>query len=105
MIALAALAISGCLTMNASSDSIRAGDLAPAFREMAELDPSVIIAPGPLPGLTRVFHPPELRRLAALYHLPSSPQSDLCVMRRVQPLDPQWLLAAMRGEMPGAGIE
>jgi hypothetical protein len=105
MIALAAFAISSCLIMSSGSDSIRAADLVPAFPEMTVLDPALVISPGPLPGLTRIFHPPELRRLAAVHGLASSPHSDICVTRRVLPLDPQRLLEAMRAEMPAARIE
>jgi hypothetical protein len=105
MIVIAAFAISGCLMMSPGSDSIRAADLAPAFPEMAALDPSLAIAPGPLPGLTRVFHPTELRRLAVQHGLASSPQSDICITRRVAPLDPVHLIEAMRQELPSVGIE
>ena len=105
MIALAAFALAGCLAVAPGSDSIRAGDLAPAFAGMESLAPGTIIAPAPLPGFTRVFHAAELRRLAAAYALPGPPAADICIRRPVAPLDPQQMLEAMRREWPEARIE
>jgi flagella basal body P-ring formation protein FlgA len=72
---------------------------------MAALAADLPVATGPLPGLARVFHPPELRRMTALYGLRSAPQTDICVTRAMAPLDPQRLLDAMCQELPGAEIE
>lgn len=105
MIALASFALAGCLTVAAGSDQIRAGDLAPRFPEMATLVPDLAIAPAPAPGVVRVFHPPELRRLAAIHGLTSAPQSDLCVERPMARLEPGRLLEAMRRQFPEGHIE
>jgi len=105
MTALASLALVGCLAVASGSDRIRAGDLAPGFPEMGTLAADLAIAPAPAPGVVRVFHPTELRQLAALHGLTSAPQSDICVERPVGRLEPERLLEAMRREFPGARIE
>lgn len=105
MIALGLFVLAGCLALAPTADSIGAGTLAPGYPEMAALPADTSIAPAPLPGVPRVFHPAELRRLAAIYHLSSAPQSDICVVRPVGPLDPEGLLETMRREWPEAHIE
>lgn len=105
MIALAAFALAGCLAVASGSDQIRAADLSPGFPEMAALPSDLAIAPAPAPGVVRVFHPPELRRQAALFGLTSAPQGDLCIERPLARLRPERLLEAMRREFPEARIE
>ena len=73
MIALTVLALAGCLTVASGSDQIHAGDLAPDFPQMAALPADLAIAPAPLAGVVRVFHPSELRRLAAIHGLRGRP--------------------------------
>jgi flagella basal body P-ring formation protein FlgA len=51
-----------------------------------------------------VFRIPELRRIAAQFHLAAAPEDEICVARPAAPLEPATLLAAMRKEMPGATI-
>jgi flagella basal body P-ring formation protein FlgA len=55
--------------------------------------------------VVRIFHPAELRRLAAIHGLASAPARDMCVTRPVAPLEPARLLEAMRREFPGATVE
>jgi flagella basal body P-ring formation protein FlgA len=105
MTALASLVLAGCLAVESGSDQIRAADLAPGFPEMAVLAAGLAIAPAPAPGVVRIFHPAELRRLATLYALPSAPQSDICVERPLATLDPARMLDAMRRQIPEARIE
>jgi flagella basal body P-ring formation protein FlgA len=105
MMALTALALAGCLAVASGTDQIRAGDLAPDFPEMATLAADLAMAPAPAPGVVRIFHPAELRRLAAIHGLPSAPDGDICVTRPVAPLEPARLLAAMRREFPEATVE
>ena len=105
MMGIAEIALAGCLTVAPGSDSIRAADLAPAFAALAAVPAGLPIAPAPLPGLVRVFHAPELRRIAVHYGLPEAPSVDICVKRPVAPLDGEKLLQAMRREWPEARIE
>ena len=105
MMGLAQIVLAGCLTLGPGSDSIRAGDLAQGFAGLAAVPADTAIAPAPLPGLVRVFHPAELRRLAAQYGLTDPPQTDICVKRPVAPVDGEKLLQAMRRDWPEARIE
>src|SRR4051812_12834707 len=101
----AAVALAGCLAVGTASDHITAGDLAPAFAAMATLAPETVVALAPSPGVMRVFHAPELRALAARFHLSKTPEGDICAARPVAPLDPAGLLEAMKGALPQARIE
>lgn len=105
MMALAAIAMVGCLSVNPGSDRIRAADLAPAFPAMAEVHGDTIIAPAPAPGVVRVFPAAELRRLAARFQLSAVPPQPVCVERPAAPLLPESLIEAMQRSWPGARIE
>jgi flagella basal body P-ring formation protein FlgA len=105
MMALTALALAGCLSVASGSDQIHAGDLAAELPEMAALAADLAIAPAPIPGVVRVFHPAELRRLAAMHGLAAAPDRDICVARPVAALEPSRLTDAMRREFPKASIE
>jgi flagella basal body P-ring formation protein FlgA len=52
-----------------SSERIYGRDLAAAVPALAGLPPDLEASFAPVPGLTRVFHPAELRRLAEAHHL------------------------------------
>jgi len=104
MIAVALFAVSACLPVAADSDRIQARDLVSALPELAALPPDAPLALAPEPGVTRVFHVPELRRLEARWQLPETAERTVCVTRPVAQLDPAQLLEAMRRELPGARI-
>jgi flagella basal body P-ring formation protein FlgA len=104
MIPLAAFALAGCLAVSAGSDSILAGDLAPAIPVFAAVAPDTEIALAPAPGVARVFTPPELERLALRWGLPETPWTEICVERPVTAPDPAKFLLAMRKELPAARI-
>ena len=104
MIALAAVAW-GCLAVSAGSDRILAGDLASAFPALENIAADTPIALAPAPGVQRVFHAAELRRLAARFNLPEAPTADICVERPAASLDPARLLAAMQKTLPQAKVE
>jgi flagella basal body P-ring formation protein FlgA len=104
MMFLAPFAIAGCLALGAGSDRVTAADLAPAFAGLDSVPPATVLSFAPEPGIERVFHLPELRRIAAQFHLPAAPEDEICVARTVAPLEPATLLAAMQKEMPGAKI-
>lgn len=102
---VALFALSGCLAVNPASASIRAADLAPALPGMADLPPDTAVAPAPAPGVTRVFRAPELRMLAARFHLEPPPAQQVCVTRPVFAPDPGRLREAIRRTLPEARIE
>jgi flagella basal body P-ring formation protein FlgA len=104
MMPLAALALSACLALGAGADHIVIGDLASALPALASLEPSTPLAPAPAPGVARVFHVPELRRMALRLGWPEAPAADICVERPVTPPDPAKLLAAMQAAVPEARI-
>jgi flagella basal body P-ring formation protein FlgA len=99
------MALAACLAVGSGSDRIVAGDLVPAYPEMAALDPATPLAYAPAPGVSRVFRTPDLRLLAARFALPAIPDREICVARPVAPLDPALLRAAMRSALPDARIE
>jgi flagella basal body P-ring formation protein FlgA len=105
MIPFALFALSGCLAVGAANDQVLAGDLAAAYPEWAAVPKETPLGLAPAPGVERVFHVVELRRLAAPWNLTSPPARDLCVVRPVAALTPELLLAAMRKELPTAHIE
>jgi hypothetical protein len=105
MIPLAIFALGACLAVGDASDQILAGDLTPAAPEWSAVAPETQLALAPAPGVQRIFHPLELRRLAQRWNLPAPPDRELCVTRPVAVPDPAELLAAMRRQLPGARIE
>jgi len=104
MIPLAAFLLAGCLAVDPASDRVTAGDVAPAFPGMETVDAGTPLALAPAPGVSRVFHRPELSRWADRFHL-SLPPAEICVERKAAPLDPNLALAAMRAAFPKAEIE
>jgi flagella basal body P-ring formation protein FlgA len=105
MILLAAFAMAGCVAVGAGSDHVTAGDVAPALSGFAEIAPETPLALAPAPGVVRVFHAPELRRIAARIHATAGEASEVCVTRPVAPLDPVRLADAMRLLLPEGRIE
>jgi flagella basal body P-ring formation protein FlgA len=105
MMLLAALTLTGCLAVNPGSDRITAGDLAGAIPGLIPPDAAAEVALAPAPGVARVFHVPELHRLAQRLHWDVQPSTDLCVERPVSPPDPAKLLEAMHRALPQAAIE
>lgn len=104
MMFLAPVAMAGCLALAAGSDRITAADLSPVFAGLESVPPETALSFAPAPGVERVFRVPELRRIAAQFHLPSAPETEICITRTVAPLESATLLAAMRKEMPSATI-
>ncbi len=101
---LAPFALATCLAVSPGSDRITAADLAPVFPGLANLPPETALGLAPSPGVARVFHPPELRRIAARFGLVNAPDSDICLERPVAALDPAKILAAMKKALPEASI-
>ncbi len=105
MIPLLSMALAACLAVGAGSDQILAGDLLPAYPEMAALDPATPVGHAPEPGVSRTFRAFDLRTLAARFGLSAVPDQEFCVERPVAPLDPDRLLEAMKSTLPQAHIE
>jgi flagella basal body P-ring formation protein FlgA len=105
MTSLAALAVAGCLAVDAGSDRITLGDLAAAFPGFAADAADTPVAFAPAPGVRRIFPLSELRRLGARLAVAAAPERELCFERPLAPLDPASLLEAMRKSLPGARIE
>jgi flagella basal body P-ring formation protein FlgA len=105
MIPLAAIALSGCLAVNPATDRITAGELAVAIPGLTALDPAAEVALAPAPGVARVFHVPELQRLAQRLHWDVEPAADICVERKVSPPDPERFLEAMHKTLPQASVK
>ena len=81
------------------------GTLRPHSRLFAALAPDTEVALAPAPGVSRVFGPAELERLATRLHLPAAPWTEFCLERPVSAPDPAKLLDAMRKGLPDARIE
>ena len=98
------VALAACLAVPAVSDQIRAADLAPASRAFAELDPAAVVGWAPAPGVQRVFPVAELRRIAARLRTPAVPETSLCVERKVAPLEPARVVAAIQPQVPEGAV-
>jgi flagella basal body P-ring formation protein FlgA len=107
MIPLAAFALSGCLALSPSADRIRARDLAAVMPSWSVLDPDTDLFPAPIPGVQRVIHADELRRLAARWNVDSSEGilPGICFAIPVALPEPTRMLAGMRRSLPKARIE
>jgi flagella basal body P-ring formation protein FlgA len=108
MIPLAAFALSGCLALSPATDQIRARDLAAAMPVWSALDPDTDLLPTPIPGVQRVIHADELRRLAARWKVATADAvfpPNLCFAIPVTTPDPVRMLAAMQRSLPAARIE
>jgi flagella basal body P-ring formation protein FlgA len=105
MIPLATFALSGCLALSSAADTIRARDLAAALPQWAAIDGDTALTPAPIPGVQRVIHVAELRRLAVRWSVAQGEERDLCFTIPVAPPDAARMLAAMQRQLPGARIE
>jgi flagella basal body P-ring formation protein FlgA len=104
MMLLAALAMAKCLAVDSASDYITAADLASALTGLSTIPADTVIAPAPAPGVRRVFPLAELRALAQRFQIAAAPLQELCIERRVAPLSPRSLIAAMQRTFPQARI-
>jgi len=102
---IAPFTFAACLALSPGSAQIVARDLAPAWPAVRAVAPDTPIAPVPMPGVTRVFHPTELRQLAARWHVDPFSGSRICLALPVRPPDPRPMLEAMRQAWPGVSIE
>ena len=105
MIPLALFALSGCIPLSPDADQIRARDLAAALPAWAAVPGDTDLTPAPIPGVERVIHAAELRRLGARWSVAAGGERDLCFAIPVSPPDPTRMLAAMQHQLPAARIE
>jgi flagellar basal body P-ring formation protein FlgA len=102
---VAALAVAGCLAVAAGSDQIVLRDLAPVFTSFDAASADTPVAFAPAPGVRRIFRLPELRQLAARFHMELRGQEEICLERPLAPLNPARLRDAMVEALPGAQVE
>jgi flagella basal body P-ring formation protein FlgA len=79
-----------------NSDRIYARDLAAAIPLFSALAPNLEVGFAPAPGLQRVFHPVELRRIARANHLEDDISEDACFQWSLVVPAPESMLAAMK---------
>ncbi len=87
-----------------SGDWITAGNLATVLPVLGGLPADLKVGYAPIPGMTRVFHPDELRRLALAHGLPDpAPRSteNLCAAWPLAPIAPDALRRAMEKSLAG----
>jgi flagella basal body P-ring formation protein FlgA len=100
MMFFAPFAMAACLTLPPGAANVSAADI-----HLDGIPAETALSFAPAPGVQRIFHVPELRQIAARFHLANVPDDDICVERAIAPLDPSRLLAAMQKELPAARIE
>jgi flagella basal body P-ring formation protein FlgA len=81
------------------SDWIYGRDLAAAVPELSNLPPDLRVGSAPVPGMPRIFHVAELRRLAFQNQLSSSITSDVCFSWPVSVPSKESLTAAMKSAL------
>lgn len=85
-----------------SGDWITGGDLAAAVPSLAALPANLKVSYAPVPGLERVFHPDELRRLALVNGLPDPKlTANVCSAWPLAPLSPEKIVGAMEKALAG----
>jgi flagella basal body P-ring formation protein FlgA len=85
-----------------SGDWITGGDLAAMVPALAALPSALKVGYAPVPGLERVFHPDELRRLALANGLPDPKlTANVCSAWPLAPLTSEKLVGAMEKALAG----
>jgi flagella basal body P-ring formation protein FlgA len=100
MMFFASFALAACLTLPPGGANVTAADI-----HFDGIPAATVVSLAPAPGVQRIFHVPELRQIAARFHIPNASYEDVCVEREMAPLDPAKLLAAMQKELLAAKIE
>jgi flagella basal body P-ring formation protein FlgA len=84
------------------ADEIYGRNLAAAVPALAGLPPGIPVGHAPVPGMERVFTPPELRHLAREYGLdPSGFLANVCFIWPVEPLTPTAIGQAIEKTLAG----
>ncbi|HEY3938960.1 MAG TPA: flagellar basal body P-ring formation chaperone FlgA [Bryobacteraceae bacterium] len=85
-----------------AGDRIYGRDLAAAVPALADLPPDLLIGYAPVPGLTRVFRPAELRRLALGHHLNAAGIAvNVCFAWPLSPITRAAIRAAIEKTLAG----
>jgi flagella basal body P-ring formation protein FlgA len=85
-----------------TADWIYGRDLVAAAPSLAGLPPELPVSFSPVPGLERIFHPAELRRLAEAHHLSGARISEnICFAWPLAPLTRERITAAIEHTLAG----
>ncbi len=85
---------------------ILAGDLTAANPAFGTLDSKLAIVAAPAPGVSRVFRPEEIARLARLNGITlPSPVAEFCFERATEQLTPEALMPVLRAALPLDGTQ
>ncbi|HZQ54366.1 MAG TPA: flagellar basal body P-ring formation chaperone FlgA [Bryobacteraceae bacterium] len=87
------------------TDRIYGRDLAAAIPLFAALPPDLAVGFAPVPGMQRIFHPPELRRIAQENHLDGDISEDVCFAWSLAVPNRQSVLAAMQKSLDGMNAQ
>jgi flagella basal body P-ring formation protein FlgA len=96
IIAAATVGLATAECHSVSEPRILGRHLALADSRLAFIPAEAIIAYTPAPGVSRIFLPSELSRIAQRWQGKSLPAAPLCFIYPVYPLDPKELAAAIR---------
>ena len=80
-------------------------DLAEAVPEFRVLTPELPIGYSPVPGATRLVSAAEVARLASANHVVLPVSASACFKRKVQALNPDSILHAMKTALPEGSVE
>jgi flagella basal body P-ring formation protein FlgA len=102
--AFGASALPACRLLEA--DAIYGRDLAAVVPALAGLPPGVRVGEAPVPGMNRVFTPPELRRVARTHGLdPSGFFESVCFAWPVTPLTAAGIQTALAAALAGRNVQ
>lgn len=88
-----------------AAERIYARDLAVAAPVFAALPPDLEVGYAPAPGQTRIFHPPELRRIAAAHQLAADFPADICFAWQMAAPTRDAMLAAIGKTLAGRNAQ
>lgn len=86
-------------------EHIYARDLAAVAPAFTALPPGLEVGFAPAPGQMRVFHPPELRRIAAAHQLAGNFSADICFTWRMAAPTREAVLAAIGKTLAGRNAQ
>jgi flagella basal body P-ring formation protein FlgA len=92
--------LAGCLPVE--SERVSARELAAADTAFLGLAPETTFGYAPAPGARRVLGAAELKRLAAPQELSLPAGAEICVVRPLEPLSEERLIASMRASLPNS---
>ena len=88
-----------------TTDRIVGKDLIAVVPAFAGLPPDLPLGYSPSPGQVRIFHPAELRRIAAANHLDANPTDDVCFAWQVSVPTKDKILAAVKKTLAGRNAD